>query len=591
MMARHLQVLYGSQTGTAQDVAERVAREALRFHFQVGISAMDEYDISQLPEQHLAVLVCSTTGQGEMPDNMTKFWRFLLRKDLAAASLSRLVFGVLGLGDSSYAKFNFAAKKLHRRLLQLGGRPLVSVGLADDQHDLGADAAVEPWLADFWRLALQLWPLPAGLEPLPANHLFPPAFSLRPVDAGPSVQEEERSAAEAGVWLCPVLENRRVTAADHFQDVRLVTLELPPAAPTYRPGDVAMVQPQNLAEDVDKFFQLVTSVERHGRWTLRSSGDRRAPAAWLLAPASFSVDECARRYWDLRAVPRRSFFRWLAALSRDDVEKEKLDELSSAAGQQTLYDYCNRPRRTVLEVLADFWRTAAFLSLERLFDVMPTLKPRAFSIASSQRRHHRRLQLLVAVVEYRTKLAAPRRGLCSTWMARLAAGERVPLWIRSGTMIFPADPKVPVVMVGPGTGCSPFRSFIDEELNSTTSSTEKPRDLTLFFGCRSSTKDFFFDAEWAEYVERGRLRLFTAFSRDSPDKVYVQHRLEEQADVVRRLIVEEGGHVFVAGNAKQMPDQVRAALNAALRVDEDDDGVDRCAELEKRGRLQFETWS
>ena len=76
--------------------------------------------------------------------------------------------------------------QLHRRLLQLGGRPLVSVGLADDQHDLGADAAVEPWLAEFWRLALQLWPLPAGLEPLPANHLFPPAFSLRPVDAGPS---------------------------------------------------------------------------------------------------------------------------------------------------------------------------------------------------------------------------------------------------------------------------------------------------------------------------------------------------------------------------------------------------------------------
>ena len=120
MEERRILILYGSQTGTAQEVAERVFREALRLHFKVRISSMDDYSIRDLIHEQLTVMVTSTTGQGDEPDNMKKFWKFLLRKNLPRDSLTKMRFGVLGLGDSSYPKFNFVAKKLHKRLLQLG---------------------------------------------------------------------------------------------------------------------------------------------------------------------------------------------------------------------------------------------------------------------------------------------------------------------------------------------------------------------------------------------------------------------------------------------------------------------------------------
>lgn len=111
---RSLLVLYGSQTGTAQDTAERVGREAKRFHFDVRVLAMDDYDVRQLIQEPVVVFVASTTGQGEEPDNMKGFWRFLLRKSLPSDSLQAVLYGVLGLGDSSYQKFNFVGKKLHK---------------------------------------------------------------------------------------------------------------------------------------------------------------------------------------------------------------------------------------------------------------------------------------------------------------------------------------------------------------------------------------------------------------------------------------------------------------------------------------------
>ena len=159
-MSRPLLVLFGSQTGTAQEVAERIGREGDRLHFTTRVTSMDTFSLAELPASPLTVYVASTTGQGEEPDNMKKTWRFLLRKNLPADSLSSQQFGVLGLGDSSYPKFNHVAKKLSRRLVQLGGVQLLQPGLGDDQHDLGPDFVIDSWLEQFWGLVLQVFPLP-----------------------------------------------------------------------------------------------------------------------------------------------------------------------------------------------------------------------------------------------------------------------------------------------------------------------------------------------------------------------------------------------------------------------------------------------
>ena len=128
MLNRKLTILYGSQTGTAQDMAEKIYRESKMCHFVGPVKSMDQYDVKNLIDESIVVFVCSTTGQGDEPDNMKAFWKFLLRKSLPSNSLSSMHFAVLGLGDSSYSKFNFVAKRLNKRLLQLGATSLLPIG-------------------------------------------------------------------------------------------------------------------------------------------------------------------------------------------------------------------------------------------------------------------------------------------------------------------------------------------------------------------------------------------------------------------------------------------------------------------------------
>jgi sulfite reductase alpha subunit-like flavoprotein len=173
-------VLYATQTGNAQDVAERVGREAARRHFQPVVESMHLYDASDLPQERFVVFVVSTTGQGDPPETMRPFWRSLLRKSLGHSWLEGTLFAVFGLGDSGYQKYNITGKKLDRRLLDLGGKPVVPRGLGDDQHPSGFEAGLDPWLASLWSALRQHVPLPAGLEdPRPdETGLFPCSTSL-----------------------------------------------------------------------------------------------------------------------------------------------------------------------------------------------------------------------------------------------------------------------------------------------------------------------------------------------------------------------------------------------------------------------------
>ena len=135
---RRLLILYGSQTGTAQDIAHQISRGARRLHFQTEICTMDDYERDKIFEEELVIFICSTTGQGTHPQNMSKFWTGLKRANLPNDFLDNIRFTLFGLGDSSYPKFNWAAKKLFRRLSQIGAQPFLDPGQADDQHPNGS---------------------------------------------------------------------------------------------------------------------------------------------------------------------------------------------------------------------------------------------------------------------------------------------------------------------------------------------------------------------------------------------------------------------------------------------------------------------
>ncbi|CAN0379483.1 NADPH-dependent diflavin oxidoreductase 1 [Lampetra fluviatilis] len=606
---RRLAVLYGSQGGTAQDVAEQLWGDARRRRFDCRLAALDDYAVAGLVYEPLVVFVCSTTGDGDPPDNMKTFWRFIFRKALPANSLAHTWFAVLGLGDSSYAKFNFVAKKLHKRLLQLGGRPLASPGLADDQHELGADAVVDPWVAALWSDVLREFPLLDGEEAIADDARLPPRYRVDFVEPSGEARADGDTPADgdtrtggsppdgvAGAAPSPlrpfparVIANERVTSAGHFQDVRLIRLDVAGSGLRFRAGDVAMIQPPSPGEAVAAVCCLLRlDPERHFYVTANHPG---LPAPPLPSPCS--VRWLLERRLCVTAVPRRSAFRALARLAAPgSAERERLAELSAAAGLDDLYAYCQRPRRTTLEVLQDFPETAARLSLDDLLDLVPPIQPRAFSIANSPQAHPDEVHVLVAVVTYRTRMFAPRRGLCSTWLASLdpAKGEeppRVPLWVKRGTLA-PPSPAAPLVAVAPGTGVAPFRAMLQERFAGGHAGN------VLFFGCRNRGGDFYFREEWEEAESRGDLQLITAFSRDQEEKVFVQHRMREEGALVWHLLHNEGGCLYIAGNSKSMPS---GALDALKWIAATHGGLDDAeaqafvSELEKTRRLQWETWS
>ncbi len=609
-----LLVLYGSQTGTAQDLAEELARKGKRRGFQATAQAFDGYDVTQLPEETLVLVVISTTGDGEEPDNMKAAWRFLLRKSLPVGSLGKLRFATFGLGDSSYPKFNAVARRLHTRLKQLGAQPFAEVGLGDDQSAKGVLGDFDAWCREMWPALHALYPALAVPADVDTPTLEPVAYACRVETTttngkgGPAVHQEQlddvpgfyqkpHGARNPGPrpFLLRLLANKRLTPEDWFQETRHLEWDIQGflghgEGQAYEAGDVAYLYPENPPSTVAAFVALLT-LQPHDLLhitCLRSRDDAAsaAPAPPQDLPVVCTVERLVRRYLDIEAVPKRVVLEQLALVATSDEEKEKLLELASPEGADLYHEYCYREKRSLVEVLLDF--PSARPSLDRLLTLVPRLRPRAFSIASSCHPHGptpQQLHLCVAVVAFRTPYKRQRRGLCSSYLASLPVGSTVPLWIRPGSFVLPKDPWTPLIMVGPGTGVAPFKAMVEERAAQRKQIQMEggegggvlrplpPYDW-LFFGCRKERADFYYREEMERYVkEGGQLSLSTAFSRDLPEgvaKVYVTHRLKEQAAVLWRLLGAggEGGRgggqasFFVAGSAKRMPTDVLESLKS-----------------------------
>jgi len=200
-------------------------------------------------------------------------------------------------------------------------------------------------------------------------------------------------------------------------------------------------------------------------------------------------------------------------------------------------------------------------------------------------------EVTVAVVEYKTSLKKPRKGLCSNWLASLQPGEDVPLWVKQGPVKLPTDPAKPIITVGPGTGCAMFRAYFEERVWQRNQGVQLGPSVFLF-GCRHEHKDFLHKHQWLSYVEHQHLTLFdTAFSRDQKDKVYVQHHIEKHSKILWDLI-QAGALIYVSGSAKSMPKDVRDAFLKVIRSGNMsiEAAEQFMKDLEKTKRYQCETW-
>lgn len=587
-------ILYGSEKGNARDCAESLARKCLRLRLPVHLSSLDDYNyVELLPkltnDNDLVVIVCSTTGQGEIPRNGQKFWKYMLRKRHTSSLLQNVKFSTFGLGDSSYPRYNWAIRKIHRRLTQLGAEEFCARGEGDEMSASGIDTSFEIWSDVVWQ-HLRTQMLPPNIEPISESVLLDPwlkielnrdatkvSFSSNDVNAQ-SLSRFERQTADHCLQLGVVTGNMRITSEDHFQDVRKFSFTGVPGSSSieYSPGDAVEFYPCNNLQDVDA---LIT----HQNWGDIADipvevGDtfRQAVQQPLVSPLTLRT--LLIHHLDINAIPRRGFFAIAHHFATDEREQERLEEFSNVDNIQDLYDYANRPRRSIVETITEF--QSLQIPIDYILDAIPILQPRQFSIASGA--NSPQIELAVAIVKYRTIIRRIRRGVCTHWLENLQPGTQIPFSIVRTKTVF--DNNVPIIMVAPGTGVAPMRSVILSRL-----SENNLHPMLLFFGCRYSDKDYIFREDW---TDQPNLEVVCAFSREGGG--YVQNKMYDYQEKIADMILKQNATVYVCGSAGKMPRQVRITLATILEESGSSTSAENAEEylrtMEKSGRYLQETW-
>ncbi|EEA28917.1 NAPDH-dependent diflavin reductase [Talaromyces marneffei ATCC 18224] len=641
-------ILYGSETGNSQEVAEELGRTAERLHFVAHVKECNGVKADTLASHSLVIFVVSTTGQGDFPLNARGFWKTLLLKRLPATFLSGVKYTQFGLGDSSYPKFNWAARKLRKRLSQLGAAEIYPCGEADEQHPEGLEGTFLPWATDLRKHLLDQYPLPEGLQPIPDDVQLPPKWILE--EASPEFvpstdpdQENQDLFLEEDTephlyrlepdrrpipdtFTATLTQNKRVTPQGHWQDVRHICLTTSETLP-YSPGDMISITPKNFAVDVDEILKLMDWSDVADKPVSFTPGallqDRpkdqlpAPPIPYLVNTESSPVTlrTLLTEYLDIRAIPRRSFFANIAHYTTDEQHKERLLEFTNPEFIDELWDYTTRPRRSILEVLHDFgtvkipWQHAA--------SVLPIIRGRQFSIASGgelkklpNQNNGTKFELLIAIVKYRTILKKIREGVCTRYLSVLRPGSTLKVQLQRGGLNPTLKQLVgPAVLVGPGTGLAPLRAMIWEKAAMIKASREGQSHVPLpsigssilLFGGRNRAADYFFEDEWKQFEKEGvfDLQVLTAFSRDQQRKVYVQDRIREHAEAIFNMLHEDGGSVFICGSSGRMPQAVREALIECFQHRNPSSGSNTyrreqaehfLLEMEKTGSYKQETW-
>lgn len=591
-------ILYGSQTGNAEDMSKRIGYKAKSLGYRVLVEAADDFPLRLLPKQSLLIFVCSTTGHGQEPENMKNFYNFMRRRDLPKECLSNIKYAVYGIGDSSYAKFNYVSKILYKRLKECGAQPLQELVAADEQHRLGCDGIIYPKLEELWSSLCHVRP-DSPTDALPDSS-YDAIFNQPDTDPLPDNIFTDEFSSRYHLRSAVCVANRRVTSESHFQDTRFLCFRAEENM-DYEPGDVCSILPANTYENAIKFVELLR-LDPNQRFSLRKK-DSNFMVNYLydFVPDGLRIIDLVKYYLDIQSVPRRSFFEFLWPFSDDELERGKLQEFASTEGQEEMFEYCVLPKRSILEVLQDFPKTIVHIKFEYLFDLIPPIKPRSFSIASAPNMHPNEVQLIVGVVKYKTRLRKTRKGLCSNYLASIVPitsgpedatiENKLRFFIKRSSFKLPHDDSVPIVLVGPGLGIAPFRSFIEDR---SLRKIHKPIKTHLYFGCRYRNADFYFKDELENFVSDGSLRLRVAFSRED-SKRHVQDLLNEDSELIRRLIVEENAIVYVAGNSK-LPEDLRSIIEKILADPGDGDTTDssdshrRVASLEANNRVQYDCW-
>lgn len=548
-ISKEVTVLYGSQTGNAQGLAKKAASKLEEKDFQVTVSSMSDFKPNNLKKVKNLLILVSTHGEGDPPDNALSFHEFLHGR--RAPKLEDLHFSVLSLGDSSYEFFCETGKQFDQRLEELGGTRLYP----RFDCDLDFDEPAAEWLEG---VLSSLTEVQGGTEAQSGN---------ASPDVPTTTQVAESVYSRTNPFKAEVLENLNINGRGSNKETRHLELSLEGSGLSFKPGDSLGVYPENDPELVQMLIETLNwSPEQ--TVTINKQGDIR------------SLKEALISYYEI-TVLTKPLLQKVADLSKH----EDLHALLAKGNEEQLKAYIDG--RDLLDLVRDFgpWGSSA----QEFVSILRKMPSRLYSIASSLTSNPDEVHLTIGAVRYDAH-GRERKGVASILCAeRIQPGDTLPVYIQhNDNFALPENPETPIIMVGPGTGVAPFRSFMQEreEIGAEGKS-------WMFFGDQHFVTDFLYQTEWQQWLKDGVLtKMDVAFSRDTDEKVYVQHRMLEQSQELFAWL-QEGAVVYICGDEKNMAHDVH---NTLIEIIEKEGSMSReeaenyLAEMQQQKRYQRDVY-
>ena len=501
-------LISASQTGNARRVAEALRDDLLAAKLNVKLVNAGDYKFKQIAAEKLLVVVTSTQGEGEPPEEAVALHKFLFSKK--APKLDGTAFAVFGLGDTSYEFFCQSGKDFDNKLAELGAERLLDRVDADVEYQ----AAAAEWRA---RVVEAL----KARAPVAAPAQLATSGAVNDIHTSPYTKEAPLTAT--------LSVNQKITGRNSEKDVRHIEIDLGDSGLRYQPGDALGVWYQNDPQLVKELVELL--------WL---KGDEPVTVEGKTLPLS----EALQWHFEL-TVNTATIVENYATLTRSE-------SLLPLVGDKTqLQQYA---AATPIVDMVRF--SPEQLDAEALIGLLRPLTPRLYSIASSQAEVESEVHVTVGVVRYEIEGRARAGGASSFLADRVEEDGEVRVFIEhNDNFRLPANPETPVIMIGPGTGIAPFRAFMQQR-----AADGAQGKNWLFFGNPHFTEDFLYQVEWQSYVKEGLLtRIDLAWSRDQQQKIYVQDKLREQGAELWRWI-NDGAHIYVCGDANRMAKDVENTL-------------------------------
>uniref|UniRef100_A0A671NKH8 Methionine synthase reductase n=1 Tax=Sinocyclocheilus anshuiensis TaxID=1608454 RepID=A0A671NKH8_9TELE len=604
MLAARFLILYGSQRGQAQSIAEEICQQAAEHGFTADINCLsNQHKYNLDSEIQPVVFVVSTTGDGDPPDTAQKFVRKIKNKSLPHNHFSHLHYALLALGDTNYANFCNGGKTIDSRLQQLGAKHFYATGHADD--GTGLEVVVDPWIEGLWDALKKTFSSMATSDQQDTDLSDCTQDNFHKNASG---QEKYKSDLEVDLHLLKLSETDsqkgKAITSDSIDVETLSTVLVASLKQSVPPlSESALNVPALPASYLEVRLEKVSTEGE----TVPSDKDGYHEVS-ISKAVQLTQDDAVKTAISLEL----------------DISEQNLAYQPGDAFDILCPNRASEVEELLLRLDLQTQKNCAVQVNLLKNKHLPKLQPRAYSAASSSLQHPGKVHFVFNVVELPARPEHPARtGLCTGWLAghvssilwplgtvpaseRLGTSAQPKVHVRprpSSTFHLPADLSVPVVMVGPGTGVAPFIGFLQQREKEREANQEATFGETwLFFGCRHKDKDFLFREELERFAHNGTLsHLIVCFSRDEPDAAgtinrptYVQHNLSLHAKNVASILIKDKGSLYVCGDAKNMTKDVNDTLleiiGNELQIDKLD-AMKTVAGLREEKRYLQDIWS